>query len=291
MMSSAVFRTEIPGYPRREGKVRDVYHLGDRIVLVATDRVSAFDWVMPNPIPGKGKLLTAMTLFWLNHLGIENHFLTDDLATLPDEFRRREAELAGRTMIVRKTEVIPFECVARGYLAGSGWKEYRATQTVCGLPLPAGLPESAKLDQPIFTPATKAESGHDENISFEQMAATLGQVVAADLRTRTLAIYQKAADYAAQRGLILADTKFEFGRLSDGTIILIDEVLTPDSSRYWPADQYQVGTSPSSFDKQFLRDWLVASGWDRNSPPPELPEDIIAKTQQRYAEALARLTG
>ncbi len=284
-----MLQSSIPGYPKRQGKVRDVYDLGDTLAIVASDRISAFDWVMPTGIPGKGRLLTAMTKFWFDFLKVPNHFLSDTLEDLPAAFHHEE--LRGRTMHVRKTQVIPIECVARGYLAGSGWKEYRQHGTVCGIPLPAGLKEADKLPEPIFTPATKAEEGHDENIDFERMAAIVGRETAEDLKRRTLDIYRKAAEYAETKGIILADTKFEFGRLPGGEIIVIDEVLTPDSSRYWPRESYRPGGSPPSFDKQFLRDWLETTGWDKASPPPALPEDIVAKTAAKYREALDRLTG
>ncbi|MBL8865973.1 MAG: phosphoribosylaminoimidazolesuccinocarboxamide synthase [Planctomycetia bacterium] len=283
-----MLQSSIPGYPKRQGKVRDVYDLGDTLAIVASDRISAFDWVMPTGIPGKGRLLTAMTKFWFDFLKVPNHFLSDTLEDLPAAFHHEE--LRGRTMHVRKTQVIPIECVARGYLAGSGWKEYRRNGTVCGIPLPAGLKEADKLPEPIFTPATKAEEGHDENIDFERMTAIVGRETAEDLKRRTLDIYRKAAEYAETKGIILADTKFEFGRLPDGEIIVIDEVLTPDSSRYWPRESYRPGGSPPSFDKQFLRDWLETTGWDKASPPPALPEDIVAKTAAKYREALDRLT-
>ncbi len=282
-----LFRSNVSGYPRREGKVRDVYDLGDRLAIVATDRISAFDWVMPTPIPGKGALLTALSKFWFDRLTVPNHLISDDATTLPPEFRA----FAGRTMIVRKAEVIPFECVARGYLAGSGWAEYRRSGTVCGIPLPPGLRQCERLPAPIFTPATKAESGHDENVSFEVMAAAVGSELAEELRTRTLDVYGRAAEYARSRGVILADTKFEWGKLPGGEVILIDEVLTPDSSRYWPAESYAPGGSPPSFDKQFLRDWLETTGWDKASPPPPLPDDVVERTAAKYAETLARLTG
>jgi phosphoribosylaminoimidazole-succinocarboxamide synthase len=277
-------------FPCRRGKVRDVYDLGETLAVVVTDRISAFDWVMPAGIPGKGRVLTAMTKFWLDFLNVPNHFLSDDLHDLPAAFRDDPEQFAGRTMLVKKATVIPIECVARGYLAGSGWKEYRQRSTVCGIPLPAGLQEASALPEPIFTPATKAESGHDENISFEQMAEDVGNDVAGELRSRTLAIYCTAATYAARRGLILADTKFEFGTLPDGKLILIDEVLTPDSSRYWPQDSYTPGHSPPSFDKQFLRDWLESTPWDKNSPPPALPGEVVRRTAEKYEEALRRLT-
>lgn len=290
MSTDALLQSDVPGYPRRQGKVRDVYDLGDRLVIVATDRISAFDWVMPTPIPGKGRILTAMTRFWFDWLKVPHHVLSLDVADLPDPFRKQAAALEGRTMLVRKTSVVPFECVARGYLAGSGWKEYRASRTVCGIPLPAGLREAEVLPEPIFTPATKAEEGHDENVSFETMAAAVGTETATELRNRTLDVYRRAATHAAERGIILADTKFEWGRLPSGELILIDEVLTPDSSRYWPRETYEPGRSPPSFDKQFLRDWLETTGWDKASPPPALPADVVAQTREKYQEALERLT-
>jgi phosphoribosylaminoimidazole-succinocarboxamide synthase len=291
MSAEVVLRTDVPGVPCRRGKVRDVYDLGDTLAVVATDRISAFDWVMPTGIPGKGRLLTAMTRFWLGWLNVPNHLLSDSVDDLPEPFRRQREVFDGRTMLVRKTTVIPVECVARGYLAGSGWKEYRQSGTVCGAPLPSGLREADRLPEPIFTPATKADEGHDENISFDRMAAEVGAKLAAELRNRTLDVYRRAADYAAGRGVIIADTKLEWGELPSGEVILIDEVLTPDSSRFWPADQYRPGGSPPSFDKQYLRDWLEATGWDKQSPPPELPPEVVAQTAARYREALDRLTG
>jgi len=232
-----------------------------------------------------------MTRFWLDHLNVPNHLISEDLRTLPTEFQHCAAILSGRTMVVKKAEVVPFECVARGYLAGSGWKEYRSSQTVCGLPLPAGLRESEKLPAPIFTPATKAESGHDINVSFETMVESTSFELARELRDRTLDVYRRAAAYAEGRGIILADTKLEWGLLPNGEIILIDEVLTPDSSRFWPAESYRVGESPPSFDKQFLRDWLETTGWDKSSSPPELPANVVARTSEKYREAMTRLTG
>jgi phosphoribosylaminoimidazole-succinocarboxamide synthase len=291
MSEPSLLRCEIPGFTPKSGKVRDVYDLGDRLVIVASDRISAFDWIMTTPIPGKGILLTAMTKFWLDELKVRNHFLSDDLQSLPQAFRDRAAALAGRTMIVKKASVVPFECVARGYLAGSGWKEYRSHGTVCGVPLPAGLRESEKLPEPIFTPATKAESGHDINVSFEIMAAEVGEELTAELRRRTLAVYSRAAVIAERRGIILADTKLEWGLLPNGEIILIDEVLTPDSSRFWPAETYRPGEPPPSFDKQYLRDWLESTGWDKSSPPPPLPAEVVEQTAAKYREAMARLTG
>ena len=289
-MSSTVLQTDVPGVPCYRGKVRDVYDLGDRLAIVVTDRISAFDWVMPNGIPGKGRILTAMTKFWLQWLNEPNHLISDNVQDLPEAFRQQRTVFEGRTMLVRKTKVVPIECVARGYLVGSGWKEYQHLGTVCGLKLPTGLRQAEKLPQPIFTPATKAEQGlHDENIPYETMATNIGDSLSNQLRSRTLSIYQRAADYAAKRGVIIADTKLEWGQLPNGGVILIDEVLTPDSSRFWPAESYTVGTSPPSYDKQFLRDWLETTGWDKNSPPPELPNEVIQRTAAKYAEALARI--
>jgi phosphoribosylaminoimidazole-succinocarboxamide synthase len=290
MADPPVLQTELADFPCRRGKVRDVYDLGETLAVVATDRISAFDWVMPNGIPGKGRVLTAMTAFWLRWLDVPNHLISTDLAKLPEPFRRKREVFGGRTMLVKKTTVVPVECVARGYLAGSGWKEYCRSGTVCGILLPAGLREADRLPEPIFTPATKAESGHDENISFDTMASAVGHALAEDLKQRTLAVYGLAAAYAEKRGILLADTKLEWGTLPTGEVILIDEVLTPDSSRFWPADTYRPGTSPPSFDKQFVRDWLETTGWDKNSPPPRLPDDVVAKTAAKYQEALERLT-
>jgi phosphoribosylaminoimidazole-succinocarboxamide synthase len=281
--------SHVPGYPRRQGKVRDVYDLGDRLVIVATDRISAFDWVLPTPIPDKGRVLTALTLFWLRWLNVPNHLLSAESKDFPPEFRG--PEFAGRTMLVRKTAVVPVECVVRGYLAGSGWKDYRRTGTVCGNPLLAGLRECDQLPAPIFTPATKVETGHDENISFDEMAEAIGPAVAEELRAMSLEIYRRAAEYARGRGVIIADTKFEWGRLPTRELILIDEVLTPDSSRFWPGDAYQPGRGQPSFDKQFVRDWLETTTWDKNSSPPELPPDVVEKTRQKYLESVERLTG
>ncbi len=290
-MVSTVLQTDVPGVPCYRGKVRDVYDLGDRLAIVVTDRISAFDWVMPNGIPGKGRVLTAMTKFWLQWLNEPNHLINDSVDELPEAFRQQRTVFEGRTMLVRKTKVIPIECVARGYLVGSGWKEYQQLGTVCGLKLPTGLRQAEKLPQPIFTPATKAEQGlHDENIPYETMATNIGDSLSNQLRSRTLSIYQRAADYAAKRGVIIADTKLEWGQLPNGDVILIDEVLTPDSSRFWPAESYTVGTSPPSYDKQFLRNWLETTGWDKNSPPPELPNEVIQSTAAKYADALSRLT-
>jgi phosphoribosylaminoimidazole-succinocarboxamide synthase len=286
-----LLETRIEGYPCRHGKVRDIYDLGDRLVIVATDRISAFDWVLPTGIPDKGRILTAMTQFWLNHLKVPNHLISTKLAAMGPAFAAQAGQLEGRSMLVKKTAVVPVECVVRGYLAGSGWKEYRQHGTVCGLKLPAGLQESQQLPEPIFTPATKEESGHDQNISFEQMVQITGKVTAGELRERSIDIYRRGAEFARNKGIIIADTKFEWGRLPSGELILIDEVLTPDSSRFWPLDGYRPGQGPPSYDKQFVRDWLETTCWDKNSPPPELPAEVVARTREKYLEAYARLTG
>jgi phosphoribosylaminoimidazole-succinocarboxamide synthase len=286
-----LLQSEIAGYPCRRGKVRDVYDLGDKLVIVATDRISAFDWVLPSGIPDKGRILSQLTLFWLDYLKVPNHLIGTDVSAMPAPFAAQASVLQGRSMLVRKAAVVPFECVVRGYLAGSGWKEYRKQGTVCGIPLPAGLLDCQKLPDPIFTPSTKAETGHDENISFEQMAVGTGPKLANELRDRSLDVYRRASTYAESRGIMLADTKFEWGRLPDGALILIDEALTPDSSRFWPRDSYQPGKNPPSYDKQFVRDWLETSGWDKNSTPPMLPADVVEKTRAKYVEAYERLTG
>lgn len=289
MTTTPLLTTDIPNYPCKRGKVRDVYDLGDRLIIVATDRISAFDWVLPNGIPDKGRVLTRMTRFWLNFLNIPNHLLSTDLADMPYEFQKHETDLAGRIMLVKKTQVVPIECVVRGYLAGSGWKEYGQRGSVCGIKLPGGLKQCQQLLTPIFTPANKAESGHDENISWERMLEVTGPELGGTLRQSSLFIYQRAAEYARSRGIIIADTKFEWGLLPGGELILIDEVLTPDSSRFWPADQYREGISPPSFDKQFVRDWLETTSWDKNSPPPPLPEEVARRTGEKYLEAYERL--
>jgi phosphoribosylaminoimidazole-succinocarboxamide synthase len=288
-----VLETRINGYPCRRGKVRDIYDLGDRLVIVASDRISAFDWVLPNGIPDKGRVLTALTLFWLDFLKIPNHLISTNVDKLGPAFAAYKEQLAGRTMLVKKAEVVPIECVVRGYIAGSGWKEYRKQGTVCGLKLPAGLQESQQLPEPIFTPSTKEESGHDQNISFDDMVKITGLATAKELRRRSIDVYRRAADFARGRGIIIADTKFEWGRLGGkgADLILIDEVLTPDSSRFWPLDSYRPGSSPASFDKQFVRDWLETTGWDKNSPPPTLPGDVVEHTTAKYREACERLTG
>jgi phosphoribosylaminoimidazole-succinocarboxamide synthase len=286
-----VVRTELPGLPApKRGKVRDVYDLGDRLLIVATDRLSAYDHILSPGIPDKGKLLHQMSAFWFERLAgiVPHHLLAGDL---PEELAPYSSLLAGRSALVRKARVFPFECVARGYLAGSGYREYREGGAVCGLPLPSGLVRASRLPEPIFTPATKAEEGHDENVTFERMAADLGGDLAARLRDLTLTLYSTAAKHAESVGLILADTKFEFGLDDRGEILWIDEALTPDSSRYWEAATWHPGTEPASFDKQFVRNWLDASGWDHQSPPPRLPEDVVAGTRERYLEAFRRVVG
>ncbi|GIX04328.1 MAG: phosphoribosylaminoimidazole-succinocarboxamide synthase [Planctomycetaceae bacterium] len=287
---SVLWRSELPGYPVRRGKVRDVYDLGDRLLIVATDRLSAFDWILPTPIPEKGRILTQLSKFWFQRVGVPHHDLPDDWSDLIPEGGTPREQLRGRTMLVQKTRVFPVECVVRGYLAGSGWKEYQHTGSVCGIPLPAGLVEASRLPTPIFTPATKAEQGHDENITLADMEALIGPARAEELQTLSLQVYSRAADYAAERGLLLADTKFEFGE-HQGRVLLIDEVLTPDSSRFWPAEGYRPGQVPPSFDKQYVRDWLEHSGWDKHSPPPPLPDDVVQRTREKYQEAYERLTG
>ena len=276
--------------PVARGKVRDIYDLGDRLLIIATDRLSAFDVVMPTPIPDKGRILTQLSLFWFNLLRhvIPNHILS--ATQFPAPFDRFVEELAGRSMVVRKTQPLPIECVARGYLSGSGWKEYRTTGKVCGITLPAGLQESDKLPQPIFTPATKAASGHDENITFDRAAEILGTDLAEKVRAITLEIYRRAAAYAEPRGILLADTKFEFGQLN-GELLWIDEALTPDSSRFWPAAQYKPGGPQLSFDKQFVRDYLERIQWPKIPPGPDLPADVVAGTRAKYREAYRILVG
>ncbi len=289
-MSPVVSETLVPGIPVRRGKVRDVYDLGDRLLLVSTDRISAFDWVLPTPIPDKGRVLNQLSAFWFERLGEPHHLVTTDVEQMDLPAGADRRLLAGRSSLVRKAKVVPIECVVRGYLSGSGWKEYRQSGMVCGIRLPEGLVESARLDEPVFTPATKAQTGHDENISFDRMADSVGRQIAEELRQRSLALYQRGAEYARERGILIADTKFEWGVVED-QLILIDEVFTPDSSRFWPADQYQPGGPQPSFDKQFVRDWLEGTSWDKNSPPPALPEDVVANTRRRYVEAFERLTG
>jgi phosphoribosylaminoimidazole-succinocarboxamide synthase len=289
-ISAPLLETNIPGWPVRRGKVRDIYDLGNRLLLVSSDRISAFDWVLPTGIPDKGRVLTQISAFWFGLLNETHHMLSIDTADFGLPPGVDPEPLTGRSMLVRKTEVVPIECVVRGYLSGSGLKEYKQSGTVCGINLPAGLRESDQLPEPIFTPSTKEETGHDINISFERMVEIVGQAMADELRRSSLSIYQCGAELARQRGIIMADTKFEWGRV-DGELILIDEVLTPDSSRFWPADQYEPGHGQPSFDKQFVRDWLETTSWDKNSPPPALPDDVVTRTREKYIEAYEQLTG
>ena len=278
--------------PDAQGKVRDLYDLGDKLLLVATDRISAFDYILEDEIPCKGAVLTQISVFWFELLEgvVENHLISTDVADLPEQFKPYADFLRGRFMLVRKAEMFPVECIVRGYLAGSGLKEYNAKGTVCGIELPEGLVNSSKLPNPIFTPSTKADIGlHDENISFERCAELIGDEDAAALRDLSLAVYTKARDHAAERGIIIADTKFEFGRLG-GSIILADEVLTPDSSRFWPGDLYEEGKDQPSFDKQYVRDWLTAN-WDKQGTPPHLPQEVIEKTTEKYVQAYEKITG
>jgi len=293
MANQPLLQLDLPGVRKlKSGKVREVFDLNDRLLFVATDRISAFDCIMPNGIPRKGEVLTQISYFWFAQTEAfqPNHLLARADDPLPASLQPYAAQLARRSMIVKKAQPLAIECVVRGYLAGSGWKEYREHQTVCGIKLPPGLVESSELPTPIFTPATKAESGHDENIPFAQAAEIVGAEVAEQARAASVKLYRFARDYARRRGIIIADTKFEFGLL-DGKLILIDEVLTPDSSRFWPADQYQPGKAQPSFDKQFVRDYLETLDWNKTPPAPALPPDVVARTQAKYLDAYERLTG
>ncbi len=292
-MNEPILQLDLPGVKKvKSGKVREIFDLDDRLLFVATDRISAFDVIMPNGIPRKGEVLTQISYFWFARTAAfqQNHLLSQPGDPLPAVLQPYAAQLKGRSMIVKKAKPLAIECVVRGYLAGSGWKEYKQQQTVCGIKLPPGLKESSELPEPIFTPATKAETGHDENISFEQAAKIVGSDVAEQVRSASLKIYQTAREYARQKGIIIADTKFEFGHF-EGKLVLIDEVLTPDSSRFWPADEYQPGRGQPSFDKQFVRDYLETLDWDKQPPGPPLPADVIAKSQAKYLDAYRRLTG
>ncbi len=290
-----VTETQFSAYPVRRGKVRDIYDLGEEILLVATDRISAYDVVLPTPIPGKGVMLTQISKFWFQFFAdqVDHHLIEVVDQRAPDGLEQHLPQLRGRTMRCKKTEVVPIECVVRGYLAGSGWKDYQRTGEVCGIPLPAGLSQCERLPEPIFTPATKAQTGHDENISFEEASRRVGREVMTLLRDRSVDLYKKAAAHALRRGIIICDTKFEWG-LREGTYLLIDEVLTPDSSRFWPADAYQAGRDQDCFDKQYVRNYLTtlveAGKWDKTPPGPELPEEIVANTAAKYREAVTRLT-
>ncbi|MBN2454980.1 MAG: phosphoribosylaminoimidazolesuccinocarboxamide synthase [Sedimentisphaerales bacterium] len=292
-MKKIITQTNIANVQPKRGKVRDIYDLGDKLLIVATDRISAFDVVMANGIPNKGVILTQISQFWFDFFGraVEHHFISGNVSEFPEPFCRHYEELSGRSMLVKKTEVLPIECVVRAYLAGSGWVEYQKTETVCGQKLPTGLRQSEKLDRPLFTPATKAEKGqHDENISFERSAEIIGKEAAGYVQDKSIEIFARASEYAESRGLLLADTKFEWGVL-DGKIILIDEVLTPDSSRFWPADKYQPGRDQESFDKQFVRNYLESINFNKSGPGVELPREIVEKTSQKYIEAYEMLTG
>jgi len=293
MPNQTVLQLDLPGIKKlKSGKVREIFDLGDRLLLVASDRISAFDVIMPNGIPRKGEVLTQISFFWFDRFAslVPNHLLAGANDPLPKNLQPFADTLARRSMIVKKAKPLAIECIVRGYLSGSGWKEYKKSQTVCGIPLPGGLTESAELPQAIFTPSTKAEEGHDENISFDEACKIVGKDLATQARDLSLKIYNAGRDYARQRGIIIADTKFEFG-VHDGKLILIDEVMTPDSSRFWPADQYQPGKGQPSFDKQFVRDYLETLAWDKTPPGPKLPEDVVAKTSAKYLEAYEKLTG
>jgi phosphoribosylaminoimidazole-succinocarboxamide synthase len=294
MASNVISTTEFKTLKLKgRGKVRDIYDLGDRLLIVATDRISAFDVVMPNPIPDKGRVLTQLSKFWFNLTKeiVPNHLISAEVKDYPEECRPYQEMLRDRSMFVVKTDVLPIECVVRGYLSGSGWEEYKKTGEVCSIALPKGLVESSKLEEPIFTPATKAEMGlHDENITFEKVEKIVGKDLAKRLKSLSLAVYKKARDFAEGRGIIIADTKMEFG-IKNGKLLLIDELLTPDSSRFWPKDDYRPGGSQKSFDKQFLRDYLLSIKWDKNPPAPQLPEEIVQKTREKYLEAYEKLVG
>jgi phosphoribosylaminoimidazole-succinocarboxamide synthase len=293
-VAAPLLQTRLNGLaPHRQGKVRDLFDLGDRLVIVATDRISAFDYVLGSGIPDKGRILTQLSAFWFERTAgiVPNHIITLDADAYPEEMRRHAEILRGRSMLVRKTTPIPIECVARGYLAGSGWKEYTTSGAVCGVRLPVGLRESDRLPEPIFTPATKAESGHDINISEAEAAHLLGTDLVTRLRDLTLALYAEGTRHAESCGIILADTKYEFGQLESGDVILIDEVMTPDSSRYWPKDSYAPGGPQPSFDKQYVRDYLEAIRWNKQPPVPSLPDDVVLRTREKYLEAFHRLTG
>jgi phosphoribosylaminoimidazole-succinocarboxamide synthase len=294
MASNVISTTELKSLRLKgKGKVRDIYDLEDRLLIVATDRISAFDVVMPNPIPDKGRVLTQLSKFWFNLTKeiVPNHVISTEADDFPKECQPYQEILRGRSMLVTKADPLPVECVVRGYLSGSGWEEYKKTGEVCGIPLPRGLLESAKLEEPIFTPATKAEVGlHDENITMEKVEKVVGKDLAQRLKSLSLAIYKKARDFAEKKGILIADTKMEFG-IKDGKLLLIDELLTPDSSRFWPKDSYRSGGSQKSFDKQFLRDYLLSLKWDKSPPAPELPKEIIQKTREKYLEAYERLVG
>lgn len=290
-LPDAVLATDIPIWPKTSGKVRDIYDVGENLLIVSSDRISAYDSILASGIPQKGRVLTQLSIFWFDFLQsvTENHLITADISAMDERLIRYANEVTGRTMLVKKAEVIPVECIVRGYLAGSGWRSYEKTGQICGIKLPEGLRQSEKLPEPIFTPTTKATEGHDEDISMEAAENAVGADVAAEIRDKSLEIYTKAAEFAASKGVIIADTKFEFG-ICQGKVILIDEVLTPDSSRFWPADDYEPGRSQKSYDKQYVRDWLDESGWDHSPPAPGLPDEVVVNTLAKYVEAYERIT-
>jgi len=287
-----VTKTDLPLKAFKKGKVRDVYETNDKLLLIVTDRISAFDFVLPDPIPNKGIYLTQISKFWFDYFKdkIPNQVISANVADFPEEIQEHKDVLNGRSMLVKKAKVFPIECIVRGYLSGSAWKSYQKNGTVCGIKLPDGLKESDKFDEPLFTPSTKAESGHDINISYDEMKKLIGEEDAKKIKELSLKIYKEGAEYARKKGIIIADTKFEFGKIDD-QIILVDEILTPDSSRFWPADLYQPGKSQPSFDKQYVRDYLSSTGWDKNSDPPNLPQEVVSETQNKYQEAYERITG
>ena len=290
--NGALLECDIPGVPKKEGKVRDVFAIGDKILLVVTDRISAFDVILPNGVPDKGKVLNQLSLFWLEFFDLKNHLVTADVAEYPEVLRPYADDLRGRSMLVKRVDMLPVECIARGYLTGSGWKEYQKSGTVNGEKIRTGYENASKLDEVLFTPTTKAAIGdHDEAIDYAATAKLVGEETAAKLRDATISLYSKAADYAAERGIIIADTKFEFGKDVDGSLILADEVLTPDSSRFWPRESYRVGANPPSLDKQYVRDWLDSIHFNHQPPGPELPADVISRTREIYLKAFRDLTG
>jgi phosphoribosylaminoimidazole-succinocarboxamide synthase len=293
MSDKVILKTEFSGAVNSwRGKVRDIYDLGDKLLIVASDRISAFDHILPTGIPDKGKILTKLSVFWFAKMEsvVKNHVISTDIDDFGLDFGDDAEVYRGRSMLVRKAEVVPVECVARGYLAGSAWRDYQETGSVCGVKLPAGLREADELPEPIYTPATKATSGHDINIGFDEVARTVGEEIARELREKSLTIFNRASEYAQERGLILSDTKFEFGTI-DGELAVIDELLTPDSSRFWLSETYEPGHAQYGFDKQYVRDYLETTGWDKDSPPPPLPDDVVQGTRERYVEALRRITG
>lgn len=290
-MAMDLLTLDLPGIPKvASGKVREIFDVGEYLLFVATDRISAFDCILPNAIPYKGEVLTRLSAFWFGRIQTPNHLHSIDFDTFPAVLQPFAEQLRGRSMLVKKAKPLPVECVVRGYLAGSGWKEYQASRSVCGIPLPEGLDQASPLPEVIFTPSTKAESGHDENIPFSECERLLGADLARQVRDLSISIYEQGRDYAVQHGIIVADTKFEFG-IRDGQLLLIDECLTPDSSRFWPASEYRVGISPPSYDKQFVRDYLETLTWDKTPPAPELPEEVVRRTSAKYLEAFERLTG